>query len=78
MGCNCKAASRIVRVQKTYGYDIPTNRNVKISTKIKMFFQALLMWFILLLFLPITIIVIIFSKLFKKDINFFNKIKIRL
>lgn len=78
MGCNCKAVSRIVRTQKTFGYDIPTNRNVKISTKIKMFLQAILIWCILILFLPITLVIIIISNLLKKDINFFNKIKIRL
>ena len=78
MGCNCKAASRIVRTKKTFGYDLPTSRNVKIGTKIKMFIQALLIWMVLILFLPITLVIIVMSKLFRKDINFFNKIKIRL
>lgn len=78
MGCNCKAASRIVNIKKRFGYEIPTNKNVKLSIKIKMILQAVLIWGILILFLPVTLVVILFSKFFKREINLFNKIKIKL
>lgn len=78
MGCNCKASSYVIRTQKKFGYEIPTRKNVKISEKVKLVLQALLIWFVLILFFPIVVIVLIFGKIFRKDIRFFKKIKIRL
>lgn len=78
MGCNCKASSHIVRTKRRFGYDIPTHKNVKISNKIKMVLQALLIWLIVIIFLPIVLVVLIFGKIVKKDITFFKKIKVRL
>lgn len=78
MGCNCKASSRIVRVKEAYGYDKPTRKNVSVGNKIKMFFQALLIWILLIILFPITLIVFGIFKIFKKDIKFLKKIKIRL
>jgi ABC-type sulfate transport system permease component len=57
---------------------MPTRKNVKVSERIKMVLQALLIWFVIIIFLPIVLIVLIFGKIFKKDITFFKKIKVRL
>jgi hypothetical protein len=78
VSCNCKASSHIVRTKKKFGYEMPTRKNVKISTKIKMVLQAILIWMFILLFLPVTIIILIFAKIFKREVKLFKKIKIRL
>lgn len=78
MSCNCKAVSHIVRTKKQFGYEMPTRKNVKVSERIKTMLQALLIWFVIIIFLPIVLIVLIFGKIFKKDITFFKKIKVRL
>ena len=78
MSCNCKASSHIVRTKRQFGYEMPTRKNVRISVKIKMILQAILIWFVMILFFPIVIIVLIFSKIFRKDITFLKKIKVRL
>ena len=78
MGCNCKALNHVTHVKSKYGYEKPTKKNVSVSNKIKMVLQAILIWLILMVTAPIFIIVLIFSKIFKKDIRVFKKIKIRL
>lgn len=78
MGCNCKALNHVVRTKKYYGFEKPTKNNVNIANKLKMVLQAILIWFILILLCPIFIVVIIFSKIFNKDIKFLKKIRIRI
>jgi hypothetical protein len=78
MGCDCKAVSHITRIKRKYGYEPPTSKNVKIGEKIKMILSNLLLWVILLPIVPVFFIIMIFGKLFKKNITFFKKIKIRL
>lgn len=78
MGCNCKANDHIIRVKRKFEYNEPIRSNVTISNKIKMIFQAILIWFMLILILPIFVVVLIFSKIFKKDLKILKKIKIRL
>jgi hypothetical protein len=78
MGCNCKAANHITRVKERFGYKKPTIQNVSVANKIKMVLQAILIWVILILCFPICIVILVFSKIFKKDLRIFKKIKIRL
>lgn len=78
MGCNCKAANHITRVKSKYGYEQPTGKNVSVANKIKMVLQAILIWCILILVLPIFIVVLIICKIFNKDVKILKKIKIRL
>jgi hypothetical protein len=78
MGCNCKAANHITRVKNKYGYEMPMRKNVSVANKIKMALQAILIWCILILMTPVLVIVIVLGKIFKKDIKFLKKIKIRL
>lgn len=80
MGCNCKATQYITKVKRRYGYLPSTKQNVKVSTKIKMTLQALLIWVLLIILAPISIVVIIFSSIFfrNKTFTFFKKIKLKL
>jgi hypothetical protein len=78
VSCNCKASSYVIRTKRRYGYELPTKKNVKIGSKIKMLSQALLIWALLILLAPIIIIILIFFKIFKKDFKLLKKIKIRL
>lgn len=80
MGCNCKASQRISQIKKYYGYEPETKKNVKIGDKIKKIFQALLIWIMLILMAPLTIVFLIVWGIFFKDktITFFRKIKLRL
>lgn len=78
MGCNCKALNYVTHVKSKYGYNKPTKKNVSISNKLKMVLQALLIWIVLMITAPIFIVILIFSKIFKKDVKVFKKIKIRL
>lgn len=57
---------------------MPTRKNVKVSVKIKMFLQAILIWFVLIIFFPIVMVMLILGKIFGKDITFLKKIKVRL
>ena len=78
MGCNCKAMNHITRVKNKYGYEKPLRKNVSIANKIKMVLQAILIWCFLILAAPVFIIMLVLGKIFKKDIKFLKKIKIRL
>jgi hypothetical protein len=80
MGCNCKASQRISRVKKYYGYEPETKENIKIGEKIKKTFQAILIWILLLIMAPLTLLFILIARYVfnKKNITFFKKIKLRL
>lgn len=80
MGCNCKATNYVRTAKKYYGYDPETKDSVSGKEKAKMFFQALLMWLLMLVGFPFVVLYIIFAKVFvkKKGIKLFGTIRLRI
>lgn len=79
MSCNCKATHYVRTAKREYGFEPETKETVSTKEKVKMFFQAVLIWLVMLIGFPFALLYIIFSKTFarKKSKSFFKAIKIR-
>lgn len=80
MGCNCKATDYVRATKKYYGYEPETKENIPTKEKVKMAFQAVFMWIIIILFFPIVLFYLVFVKAFlkKETISLFKTIKVRI
>lgn len=59
MGCNCKVNSKILKINKKYGFSINPNIKERIEFNIVEFIKLLLLTVIVIVFLPLVLIVVI-------------------
>lgn len=67
MACACKVNQQIDYLHKKYGTKTPESKKTNIRFKVKDFFVNFLIRIVMVIFLPVAVLHILFTKIFKKD-----------